>query len=43
MAEGKGRNKGHKGNKVNQGEYTKVMKAAIQDIESRYYNADPLI
>ena len=40
--EGKGRNKGKKGNKVNQGEYTKVMKAAIQDIESRYYNPDPL-
>ena len=40
--EGKGRNKGQKGNKVNQGEYTKVMKAAIQDIESRYYNPDPL-
>ena len=34
--------KGKKGNKVNQGEYTKVMKAAIQDKESRYYNPDPL-
>ena len=32
----------HKGNKVGQGEYTKIMKAAVQDIESRYYNPDPL-
>ena len=40
--EDKGRNKEQKGNKVNQREYTKVMKAAIQDIESRYYNPDPL-
>ena len=40
--EGKERIKKRKGNKVNQGEYRKVMKAAIQDIESRYYNPDPL-
>ena len=32
----------HKGNKVGQGEYTKVMNAAVQDIESQYYNLDPL-
>ena len=40
--EGKERIKERKGNKVNQGEYRKVMKVAIQDIESRYYNPDPL-
>ena len=32
----------HKGNKVGQGEYTKIMNTAGQDIESRYYNPDPL-
>ena len=28
--------------KVDQREYTRVMKAAVQDIENRYYNPDPL-
>ena len=34
MGEGKERIKKRKGNKVNQGEYRKVMKVPIQDIES---------
>ena len=40
--EGDGKTKRSKDNKVDQKEYTKVMKAAVQDIENYYYNPDPL-
>ena len=40
--EGDGKVKGLKDSQVDQKEYTKVMKAAVQDIENRYYNPDQL-
>ena len=40
--EGNSKIKGSKDKKVDQKEYTKVMKAAVQDIENHYYNPDPL-
>ena len=40
--EGKGKIRGIRDSKVDQEEYTKVMKAATQDIESWYFKPDPL-